>query len=452
MKNNLMIEGNIFKGLILFSIPMLANSLLQQFFNTADMYFIGNYIGKNAAAAVGASGVLITCMIGLFVGISTGIGVIGARLYGGKRYKELKEAASAALGIGIIFSIFITIIGYCFMETLLIKFQTPKEILKEALQYARMYLLGLFPMMGFHIYAAVMKATGEVKIPLISMVIGGLTNIGLDALFIIHLGYGVIGASLATVISQWIVLVLIGYQYHYKLIKKLMINQNAPKLDFKEQYNFGKEVIRIGVPAGVQAVLLTFSNLIMQYYVNKLGISQVAAFSAYFKIESVIYLPILAMGQTVMIFISQNKGAGRLIRVKKGAIYGLGLGILLTLVISISMLSVIESIFWIFIKDNTVIFYGVSITLVTFPFYFLYAILDITGNVIRGLGNSFIPMCNSIISLCVIRILILVLWASSYKDVGKISYVYPITWFICAMLNMGILFLLFKKEAVTVRQ
>ncbi|OYO84928.1 hypothetical protein CG709_14630, partial [Lachnotalea glycerini] len=168
-------------------------------------------------------------------------------------------------------------------------------------------------------------------------------------------------------------------------------------------------VIRIGVPAGVQAVLLTFSNLIMQYYVNKLGISQVAAFSAYFKIESVIYLPILAMGQTVMIFISQNKGAGRLIRVKKGAIYGLGLGILLTLVISISMLSVIESIFWIFIKDNTVIFYGVSITLVTFPFYFLYAILDITGNVIRGLGNSFIPMCNSIISLCVIRILILVL-------------------------------------------
>jgi putative MATE family efflux protein len=439
MKNVSMTEENIGKSIALFAFPMLLNSLLQQLFSTVDMYFIGNYIGRNGAAAVGESSVLITCMIGLFTGISTGIGILEARLFGCRKQKEFLQASYAARKLGIAFGMLIMILGWSFMKRLLILFQTPEELLDEALLYTRLYLLGIIPMLLFQTYAAVLKAAGEARLPLYSMMIGGGVNIALDALFIIHFQWGILGASIATAVSQWMVAIWIGLQYRNYVRKKLKETKIRQKLSRKEELFYLKEMIRIGIPAGIQAVLLTFSNLIMQYYVNQLGAYQVAAFSAYFKIETVIYLPILAMGQTIMIFVSQNYGAGQITRVKKGIVCGLEMGFAVTLILSIGMLVLGKEAFWLLIKDKNVIQYGSSIIFATFPFYFLYAILDITGNSIRGLGNSIIPMCNSIISLCIIRIGIVIFWASKYDDIRILGVVYPITWFLCAALNGGCL-------------
>lgn len=435
MKHASLTEGGMVKGFLLFAIPMLLNSIMQQMFSTVDMYFIGNYVGKNAAAAVGASGVLITCMIGLFTGLTTGAGILAARFFGSKRWKEYIEVGKTARKMSVIFGVFIMLLGWMNMKSLLILFKTPNEILDDALLYAKTYLFGLMPMLLFQTDFALMKASNEAKRPVYSLLLAGVINAILDYIFILVMEWGILGASLATVISQWIAAIFTRVMFVYYIRKKLQLSYVKVKISRKKERNFMLKMLKIGLPAGIQAVFLTFSNLIMQYFVNQLGIYQVAAFAAYFKIETMIYLPILAIGNTVLIFVSQNIGAKQYERIKKGVIFSLCFAVFTTLVLSFGTLLIGEEIFWILIKDKNIIAFGKTLIFICFPFYFVYAILDITGNTVRGLGNSLIPMINSIVSLGFLRIAIVSLWAANYKQLNKIAMVYPITWGICAMLN-----------------
>lgn len=436
MRSVMMTEGSIIKKIAVFAVPMLLSSLLQQFFSTADMYFIGNYIGRNGAAAVGASSMLITCMIGLFTGIATGIGITTAKLLGSGKIKELTKVAHTGFGISIVFGTLLMLVGMQFMKELLRMFRTPEDIYKEALLYARLYLIGIVPMVFFNVFASMLKAMGETKLPLYSLIIGGVVNLGMDYFLIVKFGYGIAGAAWATIFAQWGVAVILFIQFQSYCCKRFKdVSGQAAIYPLSFSGTYLKEMIGIGLPAGMQAVLLTFSNLIMQYYVNKLGTAEIAAFASYFKIETVIYLPILAMGQTVMIFVSQNRGAGNLQRIRKGILYSLGLTTCLTVSLTLVMLVLGKHIFWFMIKDREVAQCGLSIITITFPFYFLYGILEVTGCAIRGLGNTLIPMRNSMISLCGIRILLVMFWASRFQDIRKVAVVYPLTWLICSLLN-----------------
>jgi putative MATE family efflux protein len=438
MENNLT-QGNILHKIFLFAIPMLISGILQQLFSTVDLFFVGNYVGIDGAAAVGASGVLITCLTGIFTGAAAGMGVIAARLYGKGEIEEVYKVAHTGFIAGLAAGFVLMVFAILAFEQLLLIFCTPAQIMPQALSYGRIYLLGIIPMVLYNLYSATLKAIGEARIPLYTLAMGGVLNIILDWIFIARLGWGVNGAGWATIISQLAVVFLI-YIYFNKNQKR----QGGKAKSNQYSFIYLKEIVKIGLPAGMQAVLLTFSNLIMQYYVNQLGHIEVGTFAAYFKIETVIYLPILAMGQTMMIFTGQNVGARKYNRVRKGIWYGLLCSIGITLLLEIIIIFMGKELLYLIVKDELVMRCGMVIISTTFPFYFLYAILDLTGNAARGLGNSIFPMISSIVCLCGIRILLAVFWASSYGNIQRIAVVYPMTWFLCSVVNSIYIYLKVK--------
>jgi putative MATE family efflux protein len=447
MKKQFLTSGSITKGLISFSFPMLVISFIQQMFGFVDMLFVGNYIGKLGAAAVGASSVIITCLIGLFSGITIGVGVLSARLVGGEKWNEFNLFVKYVVKIGFIIGTIGMFLGLLVIKKLLEIFETPNEVIVDALLYARLYLLGLVPMFLYQVYASFFKAMNKVHIPLYCMMSAGFMNIILNMVLIIVLEFGIFGVALATTISQWfgLLLMMLIFRGYHKMIKSELDYEYM--ISKKELKNYLIKVLQIGLPAGLQAILLTFSNVIMQYFVNQLGTNQMAAFAAYFKIENIIYLPILAMGQTVLIFVSQNLGANKSLRIKKGVLIGFAISISITIMSSFFLIQIKNPLIWLLIKDVKIVDYCGTIILMCFPFYFLYAILELSGNVIRGFGKSYIPMFTSILSLGIIRIGIVIFWASGFQDLKKIAMVFPITWGICAFLNLIFLGIYYLKAS-----
>lgn len=418
-----MITGKILSQLLLFALPLLGSSLVQQLYNTADLLFVGNFAGKTAAAAVGSSGLIFTCLIGLFTGISVGVGVVITHAWGAGNKEEAFDAAHTAIIIGVIGSLLLMIAGLLFAEKLLIFLQTPKEILEEASIYVRIYFLSMIPMVIYNMGAGILRACGNSKIPFYILIGGGITNVLADTLLIAVLNYGVVGAAAATSISQTVSAVFMLYY--------LMSRRSSIPLSWKKMHiDLGilKKILKYGLPAGVQAIVVTLSNVVVQYYINGFGEDAVAAYAAYFKIENLIYLPIMACGQAVTTFVGQNYGAGKYDRIKKGTAQGTFFSCGLTIVIAIIVLLIPEAVVRLFIQDHTVITYGVSILMTTFPFYWLYAVLEVTGGALRGMGCSNTSMLVVMLGLCGLRILLLFGISRMNMTFTSVAKVYPITW------------------------
>ena len=424
-----MTEGNILKSFILFAIPLFLGSLFQQLYGTVDLLFVGNILGKNDAAAVGSSSILVTCLIGLFTGISVGAGVVTAQYWGAKDKDNVIHSIENALIIGLFGGILLTVIGEALCGSALRWLSVPESIMNHAAAYLRIYLLSVLPMIMYNMSAAILRAVGDSKTPFFVLAAGGVLNVCMDALFIGFLDMGVTGAAFATMVSQLFTAIVLTIF----LLQKEKLFRKRWKIDT----NLAIKIITMGVPLGIQSMILTLSNLVVQYYINGFGENDIAAFSIYFKVETLIYLPIMAFGQAMVTFVGQNIGAGKTKRIKKAALECNLFSVAVIGTISGFFLLFGRDVLALFCSDETVIAEGLKIIHISFPFYFIYSILEVTGSILRGVGKTLQSMVIVIVTLCGFRIALLKTLLVKWHTIQAVAAVYPLTWFCAAVLFTG---------------
>lgn len=436
-------QGSIVKQLVLFALPLLGSSLIQQMYHTVDLIFIGQLLGKEAAAAVGASSLLVTCMVAFFTGMSVGSNVLAARFFGSKQYSDIKAVVSMAFAVSVVGGLALTVAGYVLAPLFLRWLTVPDAIYGLSLEYLRIYIASLISMAGYNIGAGVLRGLGDSRSPMLYQLLGGIVNIGANGLFIGWLEWGVQGSAFATLFSQSIAAVLV-FRRLALLDQAYCFSLRALQLTFDTL----RDILRIGVPAGIQAMLVTLSNLIVQNHINSLGIDSIAAFTAYFKVELFIYLPIVAIGQANITFTSQNIGARKPDRAMGGTRASLALGLGITVASCIATLLFCEQAFRLFTRDVSVIGLGTQIAMNVFPWYFMYVFLEVLAAFIRGSGKNLEPTLIILVNMCLLRPIYVMLISRLEPSAVAIAWVYPITWFTTSVC-MGLYYLKLRKSMAT---
>lgn len=425
-KRESLLEGSVLKGFILFALPLFAGSLFQQLYGTVDLIFVGNCLGKTEAAAVGASGILVTCLIGLFTGIAAGASVITAKYWGAQDTESVQSSIENALVLALAGGVGLMVLGQLLARQALLWLNTPESILAQALVYIKIYLLAIMSMIVYNMCVGIMRAMGDSRTPFVVLAIGGMLNVLLDYLFIVMLPFGVAGAAFATFGSQTFTAVC--------LLVRIIRKEALLKRSWKPERRMMASIIKTGVPLGIQSMILTLSNLFVQYYINGFGEDAVAAFTVYFRVETFLYLPILAFGQAMVTFTGQNYGAGYYDRIRKGVRSCNLFSALVIAALSALILCFSRPVLGIFCKDPEVVEAARSIILVSFPFYFIYSVMELTGSVVRGLGETMQSMGIVIFALCIVRVLLLGCSVRMFHSVQMVAAVYPVTWLIAMLL------------------
>lgn len=429
MKNNshTLTKGSVGKGILLFALPLLGSSLIQQLYSTVDLIFVGQLLGTKASAAIGASGLIVTCMIGFFNGMAVGTNVFAARHYGARRFEQLKKLIQTIFWTGIIGGFLLTVIGLVLSPVFLTWMGTPESIFPLAVRYLRIYMASMISVVSYNLLSGVLRALGDSRTPMLYQFFGGIINVFADFIFLYVFHMGVEGTAFATLFSQ--TFAAVGVMIHlYRLKEPYALRLRFSDCSLKEF----TDILKVGVPAGVQSIIITLSNIIIQSQINTLGVTSVASFTVYFRVELIIYLPIVALGQAVVSFIGQNYGAGNWERIKKGnrlCIFG---GSLITFAACILLIIAMPVILNVFTKDAAVAAQTLEIVKVTFPFYFFYTVLECFSSNLRGFGKAFLPMIVMVISFCGFRIIALFALMAKNPSPDKVALSYPISWGIAA--------------------
>lgn len=420
-----MTEGNIWKLLIIFSIPLILGNLLQQMYNTADSIIVGNFVGNNGLAAVGSGTALINLIIAFSQGAAVGAGVIVSQNLGARDKQKTKLAVHTAMCIAIILGVILSAIGVIFSRDLLIWMKTPKSVLKDSVLYLQIYCGGLIFNVIYNMSTGILNAAGNSKRPLIYLAIASVTNIILDLVFIKALKWGVKGAAIATDISQVLSCVLaVGYLLRVNSDYKLIVKE------LKIHGNTAKQIIRVGLPTAIQNMVISFSNVLVQSSVNSYGATAMAGYAAYLKIDGFNILPVLSISMAVTTFTGQNVGAKKPDRIKKGMWNALIMGVVYTVIIGVVILLTSHTVLGLFTKDNEVITYGQLAMKYFCPFYFLLGILNILAGTVRGAGKGVPPMLILLFSMCIFRILWIKIALPFYSTIDGVFILYPISWFV----------------------
>ena len=420
-----MTEGNIWKLLIIFSIPLILGNLLQQMYNTADSIIVGNFVGSNGLAAVGSGTALINLIIAFSQGAAVGAGVIVSQNLGARDKQKTKLAVHTAMCIAIILGVILSAIGVIFSRDLLVWMKTPKSVLKDSVLYLQIYCGGLIFNIIYNMATGILNAAGNSKRPLIYLAIASVTNIILDLVFIKALKWGVKGAAITTDISQVLSCVLaVGYLLRVNSDYKLIVKE------LKIHGNTAKQIIRVGLPTAIQNMVISFSNVLVQSSVNSYGATAMAGYAAYLKIDGFNILPVLSISMAVTTFTGQNVGAKKPDRVKKGMWNALIMGVVYTVIIGVVILLTSHTVLGLFTKDNEVITYGQLAMKYFCPFYFLLGILNILAGTVRGAGKGVPPMLILLFSMCIFRILWIKIALPFYSTIDGVFILYPISWFV----------------------
>lgn len=417
-----MTEGKEGRLILQFALPMLAGSLFQQFYNIVDSIIVGNFIGKEALAAVGASFPVIFVLISMIIGLASGVTIVISQYFGAKDYKNVKRAIDT-LYIGLFFaSIISSIVGLIFSEDIFKLLNLPEEVMPMALEYLNIFLMGLIVFFGFNGTSAILRGMGDSKTPLYFLIISTLTNVGLDLLFVIVFEMGIKGVALATVISQAGALVTaIIYLNRYHSI----INFNLRKLVFDRK--IFRHSIRIGIPTGLQHTFVSLGIMAIMGVVNTFGTDVIAAFSVGARLDAIATIPAMIMAQALATFVGQNLGANKTGRVRTGLLST----ILLTTIVTIATTALIVSFGDVFMRaftdDKAVIDIGSEYLTIVSLFYLVFAFMFTFNGVMRGAGDTFVPMIISLISLWLIRIPFAVFLSDRFGETG-IWWSFPMSW------------------------
>jgi len=392
-------SGPIARKLLWFALPLLGASLIQQLYTTVDILFVSNYLGAGASAAVGASVLLNSALVNLFTGISIGAGVVIAQAFGRKEEVQLSKSIHTSMMLGLIGGILLTIIGEVTGSAFLSAVNTPASIFQDALDYVQVFFLGLTFMLVFNMAAGVMRALGNSQTPMMIQLICGIIHVATNYLFIMHMENGILAVAWSSVLSQ----VLAAVISVYYLLKSGVMSISKLAVDGP----MTREIVRIGLPAGLQGVVVTLSNVFVQYFINGFDVTAIAAFTAYYRIELLFYMPLCALGQAMMTFTGQNVGARLYGRVKSGLRTTLIFGVAYSVALAAILLYFGRETFGIFYSDPAVIDMGIKIIWIAFPFYFFYVFLETFADTLRGAGLSTVPMYIVLFNQCLLRTVIL---------------------------------------------
>lgn len=437
-----MTDGSVVKKLLQFSIPLIFSSILQLLFNAADLVVVGKFAGEESLAAVGSTSSLINLIINLFIGLSVGTNVIAAHYFGSNDKKNVSQTVHTAILISIYSGIILTLFGVSCSKYLLQLMDAPNEVLSLATLYLKIYFGGITSTMIYNFGSALLRAKGDTQRPLYILFIAGIINLILNLFFVIVLKMNVDGVALATVISQTIsaicVIVLLikeSDEFHLNL-KKIKINT---KILF--------QIVKIGVPAGFQGIMFSFSNVIIQSSVNSFGTILISGNSAVCNIEGFVYTAMNGFSQGSLTFCSQNLGAKKFDRIKKVAFSSQIIVLIIGLILGFFCYFFGESLIGIYSKNPEVIKAGMIRCKVIFLTYFLCGLMDTMANTIRGIGHSLTPVITSLLGACGLRILYLftIFKIPKFHLPITIFLSYPISWIVTYIVNLICFFILFNK-------
>ncbi|MDE6911688.1 MAG: MATE family efflux transporter [Lachnospiraceae bacterium] len=421
-KNNLT-EGSIWKKILFFALPIFLGQVFQQLYNTFDSLIVGKFLGDEALAAVSSSGSLIFMMVGFFGGVAMGAGVMIAKEYGAKDYKAMQLAIHTDVAFGLVAGILLTVLGVCFTPTILRWMRTPENVLPQSVVYFRFYFCGAVFTVMYNIFVGILQAVGDSRHPLYYLIISSLVNVVLDLVLVGGFRFGVGAAAIATTISQGISALLCLIQ--------LLWCKTEYQLKLKSvrfHWESLKNIIRFGLPSGVQNSVIAMANLVVQTNINTFGPSAMAGCGSYAKIEGFAFLPITCFAQALSTFVGQNLGAKKYDRVKKGVRFGI--------LCSVSMAEFIGVVFWtaapvfigIFSNSPDVIAFGVRQARVEALFYCLLALAHCIAGIMRGAGKATVPMFTMLGFWCVLRVAYITLMLRFYPHIEVVFTAYPLTW------------------------
>lgn len=425
-----MTDGVIWKKLLFFFFPILLSTLFQQLYNTVDAMVVGRYCGKEALAAVGgATGALISLIVGFFVGLASGATVIISQFYGAHNDDGVGRTVHTAMAMALTGGALLMAVGYFLTPAMLRMMDTPADVMEHAAAYMRIYFLGMIPSLIYNVGASILRAIGDSKRPLYFLIAACLMNIALDLLMVIGLNMGVAGAALATILSQLISAVLV--------IVVLSRSQESYRLRVRQIRFHGDllaQIIRIGLPAGLQSVLYSVSNIIIQKSVNSFGTDVMAAWTAWGKLDAVLWTIINSFGITITTFVGQNFGAGKYDRMRKSVRICFLMCAGGTLVLSTGLMLSGDTLFRLFNNEESVLAQCRVILQYLGPCFVLYVPIEIYSGAVRGAGDSLIPTLMTLGGICVLRAIWVLLIAPAHNSVIFMLLSYPITWVITSAL------------------
>lgn len=422
-------KGPIWKALLSFFFPILAGTLFQQLYNTVDAFVVGQYVGTAALAAVGGTtAVYINLLLGFFLGLSSGAGVLISQFYGANNKASLSQSVHTAIALSLVGGLIITLLGIACTNIMLILTHTPEDVVPLSRLYLTIIFSGTIPTFIYNMGSGILRAVGNSRTPLHIIIVGCVTNIALDLLFVRVLGMGVEGVAFATVICQLMSAVIVMFI--------LLRTHEVYGVKIKDIHFSGhilREMLRIGFPAGIQSSLYTISNLIIQTKFNLFGTKTVAAWAAYGKIDAIFWMTVNAFGIAITTFAGQNAGAGQLSRIKKGMWQTLFMATVATVLFCLSFWFFGTVFFRLFSKEEAVITIGMQILKFMIPWWITYISIEVLSGTIRGTGNSFIPMMITVFGVCALRILWLFTAVRKNSTLNMVMASYPITWIITSI-------------------
>ncbi len=416
-------EGTIWKAMLLFALPVFLGNVFQQFYNTFDSWCVGNFIGDEALAAVSSSGSLIFLMVSFFNGLAMGAGVVIARLFGAKQFDSMRKAIHTAIAFGLVTGIILTAIGVTLTPIILKLMDTPTEVLPQSISYFRWYFCGAIFIVMYNMFVGILHAVGDSRHPLYYLMISTVVNILLDLIFVAVLGLGVGSAAIATTISQGISALLCCI--HLSRI-------NAPYRISIKEICFDKksliDIIKYGVPSGVQNSVIALANVFVQTNINSFGKSAMAGCGSYSKLEGFAFLPVTCFTQALSTFVGQNLGARQYDRVKRGVGFGIVCSCVTAEIIGVLSYVFAPQLIGLFTSSRLAIEFGTQHMRTICLFYCLLAFSHCIAGIMRGAGKATVPMFTMLACWCVIRVSYITVAVRLVNQLTTVSWAYPITW------------------------
>ena len=422
-------NGVIWQRLLALFFPLWFGTLFQQLYNTVDTMVVGRFVGKQALAAVGCTATIISLTVGIFAGVASGAVVIIARYFGAKRDDFVRTEVHTAMLLSLIIGAVFTLLGYAAAPWLLRLMDTTPDTIADATLYLQVYFLGMIPNVVYNMGTGVLRAVGDTKKPLYFLIAASVCNIVLDLLLVVGLDMPVLGAALATVISQLLSAVLV---VACLLRAKGEPYQLAPR-ELRINRASLQHILAMGVPAALQSMTYSCSNILIQAVINSFGTDTVAAWSAYSKIDVLFWLFMNSMGLAVTTYVSQNYGAGKFDRLKEGVRLSIKLSMGFTAILSVFMLLLARPLLSIFITEQVVLDIGLDIMRFLVPCYITYVLVEILAGAVRGAGKALVPTLITVFGVCGLRLLWVFAAVPTHCTMMMVILSYPITWVVTSL-------------------
>ena len=438
-----MTEGSIVKQVVLFALPLMLGNVFQMLYNTVDSVVVGNFVGTQALAAVGSTTMIVNMMVFFFNGFSTGAGVVIANYFGAKNMEKLHRAIETTMAATFVLSILFTIAGVAGVKPMLRFMATPEDVFGEATVYLQIYIGGISGLLVYNMGSGILRAVGDTMRPLYFLILTSVMNIILDLVFVLGLNMGIEGVAWATIISQFVSAFLI-----LMLLTRSTDIYRLSWHDLKIDLGILGGIFAVGLPAGIQAIITSFSNVFVQSYVNYFGSSCMAGWSCYNKLDQFIMLPMQSMAMAATTFVSQSIGAGKERRADQGTVITVSMSVGVTAVIVALLCIFAAPAVGLFSPDETVIEFGVLFIRANCVFLLCNCVNHVLAGALRGRGDSKGPMIIMLLSFVGIRQVYLYLITRFVANTPfLVGFGYPVGWTSCCIIELTYFFLRWRRPA-----